>query len=105
MTIYKPTKEVTKTILTNNHFKYIDGYYSFRFPVYKSNKMTVLWGLINLDLENYACYINVVDNFNHTYPAYHNRIYGKNEVVDKIDLLINAQMKQFVKMKIVKVVK
>ena len=103
--IYKPHSNVTKDILKDNNFKYIDGYYSYRFPVYKSNKTIVLWGLISLDIENKTCYINVIDNSNNTYAAYHNRVYGRNEVVNKIDLLIKEKMNQFVKMKIVKVVK
>ena len=105
MTIYKPTKECTKEILQDNNFKYIDGYYVYRFPVYKYNKTPILWGQIIIDLESTTCYVSVVNNTNNVYAAYHNREYGKNEVLIKIDKTIETQISQLVKIKILKVVK
>ena len=35
---YKPHNEVTKEILRDNNFRYMDGYYSYRFPVLKHKK-------------------------------------------------------------------
>lgn len=101
MIIYKPHKTVTEEMLINNGFKNIDGFYSYKFPVYKDTKKTsLLWGVINLDLENKYCYVTVVNSANNIYAAFHNREYGKNEVVTKIDQSIAEQINKFVKAKI-----
>ena len=100
---YRPTKELTKEILKDNNFKYIDGCYLYRFPVYKYKKEPLLWALLYVDIENNNCAINVVDDRNNTYAAYHNRKYNcKNEVVEAIDRKIKAQINKFVKEEILK---
>ena len=100
---YKPHSNVTKDILKDNNFKYIDGCYSYRFPVYKHKKDTIMWCNLYVDVDNNLCNINVYDNNNNTYPAFHNRTYGgKNKVVESIDRRINTQLGILVKNKILK---
>ena len=100
---YKPNSNVTKDVLKDNNFKYIDGFYSYRFPVYKHKKETIMWCNLYVDIENNSCNINVYDQNNVTYPAFFNRIYsGKNKVVESIDRRINSQLGILVKNKILK---
>ena len=98
---YKPNSEVTKNILKDNNFKYIDGYYSYRFPVYKYKKETTLWCNIYINLDNNCCGYNVTDSNFNTYPAFFNREYsGINVVVQKAENKIKAQLDKLVKDKI-----
>lgn len=100
---YKPHSKVTKDMLKDNNFKYIDGYYSYRFLVYKYKKEPILWCNLYVDIENNSCNFNVMDNGNDTYAPFFNRRYGvKNEVVESIDRKINAQLGMLVKNKIIK---
>lgn len=98
---YKPHNEVTKEILRDNNFRYMDGYYSYRFPVLKYKKDTTLWCNIYINLEHKSCGFTVNDtNFN-TYPAFFNREYGGiNKAVEKVEEKINAQLGMLVKDKI-----
>ena len=100
---YKPHSNVTKDMLKDNNFKYIDGCYSYRFSVYKNKKETIMWCILYVDIENNSCAINVYDQNNFTYPAFYNRTYGgKNKVVESIDRKINAQLGVFIKNNILK---
>ena len=100
---YKPHSELTKDMLRDNNFKYVDGYYSYRFPVYKYKKEPVIWCNICMDLENKRLNLNVMDVNNNTYAAFYNRAYGgANKVVESIDKKIKAQLGVFVKNKILK---
>ena len=94
---YRPTKELTKEILKENNFKYVDGYYTYRFPVCKYKKELLLWASIYINLEHMTCAINVVDERNNTYASYHNRTYGRNELVEAIDKKIKTQINKLVK--------
>lgn len=94
---YKPSKGLTKEILRENNFKYMDGYYTYRFSVYNYKKEPLLWAVLYLDLDNMRCSINVVNDKNNTYPAYHNRDGCKNDVVDAIDKKIKTQINKLVK--------
>jgi hypothetical protein len=99
---YKPHNEVTKEILRDNNFRYMDGYYSYRFPVLKYKKDTTLWCNIYINLEHKCCGFTVNDtNFN-TYPAFFNREYGgtNHQVVEKVEAKIETQLASFVKDKI-----
>jgi hypothetical protein len=97
---YKLMSSVTIEQLKENNFRYIEGYYSYRFPVYKNKKDILLWCNLNVDFENKTCVINVTDSNNNTYSPYHNRDYGKNKVVESVDRKINQQMNIFIKNKI-----
>lgn len=97
---YKLVQSTTIEQLKNNNFRYIDGLYSYKFPVYKYQKDVLLWGFILVDFENKASSINVTDSNNYTYAAYHNRKYGRNKVVESIDRKISKQMNIFIKDKI-----
>lgn len=100
---YKPHSDATKDMLKENNFKYVDGFYSYRFPVYKNKKEPMLWCILYVDTENNLCNIHVADQNNTTYAAFFNREYGgKNQVVEQIDKKINAQLGTFVKNKILK---
>ena len=100
---YKPHSNVTKEMLKDNNFKYIDGFYLYRFPVYKHKKLPIMWCNLYVDVENNLCVINVYDQNNFTYPAFYNRTYGgKNKVVESIDRRINSQLGILVKNKILK---
>lgn len=98
---YKPHNEVTKEILRDSNFRYMDGYYSYRFPVLKYKKDTTLWCNIYVNLEHKRCGFTVTDSDFNTYPAFFNREYGGiNKAVEKVEEKINAQLASFVKDKI-----
>lgn len=100
---YKPHSDVTKEMLKENNFKYIDGIYSYRFPVYKNKKEPIMWCNLYIDTENNLCNIQVSDQNNTTYAPFFNREYSaNNQVVEQIDKKINAQLGVFVKSKILK---
>lgn len=100
---YKPVKNITKDILKENNFRNIDGYYSYRFPVYSYKKEPLLWAIFYIDLENSTCSINVIDNNNNTYAAYYNTTYGQNnKVVEIIHKKIETQLNIFIKNKLIK---
>lgn len=100
---YKLTSEATKEKLKENNFVYIDGYYSYRFPVYKYKKDILLWCLIYIDLEEKNFSVNVVKSYNNsTYPAFYNRKYGKNRMVESIDRKIKQQLDILIKDNIIK---
>ena len=95
---YKPNSKLTKDILRANNFKYIDGYYSYRFPVYKYKKTPVLWCNIYINLESNCCNYNVTDSNFKIYPAFFDREYGGvNKVVENIDRKIRTQLNIFIK--------
>lgn len=100
---YKPNSELTKETLRENNFRYIDGIYSYRFPVYKYKKEPILWCTLYLDIENNSCGLNVFDQSANTYAPFFNRNYGgKNMVVESIDRTIEEQINTFIKAGIVK---
>lgn len=87
---YKPNSKLTREQLLENNFRYTDGCYLYRFPVYKYKK----------DIT--SCDIAVVNSSFVTYAAYYNRTYGSNDsVVEAIDNRIEIQIKQFLKDKII----
>lgn len=101
--LYKLSSDITKRILEENNFKYVDGYYAYRFPVYKYKKEPILWCNIYVELEQKTCNVNVMDQNNNTYAPFFNRVYGgENKVVESIDRKINSQLGTFVKYKILK---
>jgi len=100
---YKPVKNITKDMLKENNFRNIDGYYSYRFPVYSYKKDPLLWATFYIDLDNFNCSINVTDNNGNTYAAYYNTVYGQNnKVVDIINKRIETQLSVFIKNKLIK---
>lgn len=99
---YKPNSELTKEILKENNFRYIDGIYSYRFPVYKYKNDPILWCILYVDIENNSCNINIFDQNNNIYAQYFDREYGNNIVVEDIDKRINLQFGFLVKKKILK---
>lgn len=100
---YKPNSELTKELLRENNFRYIDGIYSYRFPVYKYKKEPILWCTLYLDVENNSCGLSVFDQSNNTYAPFFNRKYGgKNMVVESIDKIIENQINSFIKAGILK---
>ena len=103
ITNYKPHSEVTKEMLKDNNFKFMDGIYVYRFPVYKYKKEPMLWCNIYVDIENDICNLQVVDQRNNTYAPFFNREYSANNVVvEYIDKRIASQIGVFVKSKILK---
>ena len=100
ITQYKPHSEVTKEILRDNNFRYMDGYYSYRFPVLKYKKDATLWCNIYVNLEHNCCGFTVTDSNFNTYPAFFNREYGKNKAVEKAEKKIEIQLNTFVNDKI-----
>jgi hypothetical protein len=99
---YKPNPKLTREQLFENNFRYIDGCYSYRFPVCKYKKETTLWGVFIINLETKTCDITVVNNSFDTYPAYHNRTYGSNNnVIEAIDKKIKSQINLFIKHEII----
>ena len=98
---YKPHFEVTKEILRDNNFRYMDGYYSYRFPVLKHKKDVTLWCNIYINLEHNCCGFTVMNADFNTYPAFFCRKYGgENKAVIKAEKNIEAQLNTFVKDKI-----
>ena len=98
---YKLHSKLTKEQLLDNNFKYIDGCYSYRFPVYKYKKETMLWALFIINIEESTYNVTVVNKSYSTYAAFHNRTYGSNDsVVEAIDNRINTQINLFLKNKI-----
>ena len=88
---YKPNSKLTKEILKENNFRYIEGVYSYRFPVYKYKKETTLWCTLYIDIENDSCNLNIFDQNNNTYAPFFNRTYGgENKVVESIDRKISV---------------
>lgn len=99
---YKPNSKLTREQLLENNFRYTDGCYLYRFPVYKYKKDITIWGIFIIDLETRSCDIAVVNSSFVTYAAYYNRTYGYNDsVVEAIDNRIEIQIKQFLKDKII----
>ena len=98
---YKPHSKLTKKQLFENDFKYIDGCYSYRFPVYKYKKETILWGIFMINLDTKSCDITVVNNSYNTYSAFHNRTYGINKIIENVDDKIKIQINLLVKNKII----
>lgn len=95
---YKPNPKLTREQLFENNFRYIDGCYSYRFPVYKYKKETMLWGILYINLEARTCDITVINNFYCTYASYHNRLYGSNnKVIKAIDKRVKTQLALFLK--------
>ena len=100
---YKPNSGLTKELLKENNFRYIDGIYSYRFPVYKYKKEPILWCYLYVDIDNNSCNLNVCDQNNNIYAPYFSRSYGnKNVVVENIDKKINAQINSFISSGILK---
>ena len=100
---YKPNSELTKEILEENNFRYIDGLYSYRFPVYKYKKEPTLWCTLFLDTENNSCGLNVSDQNNNTYAPFFNRTYSSgNKVIASVDRIIQITLSALVKDKILK---
>ena len=100
---YKPHSDVTKEMLKENNFKYIDGVYSYRFSVYKNKKEPIVWCNLYVDVENNSCNLNVMDINNTTYAPFFNRKYGcENKVVESIERKINSQLGTLIKDKILK---
>ena len=100
---YKSHSELTKEILEENNFKYVDGYYSYRFPVYKYKKEPIIWCNLYMDLESKRINLNVMDANNNTYAAFFNRVYGgENKVIESIDKKIKTQLGTLVKNNILK---
>ena len=100
---YKPHSDVTKEMLKENNFKFIDGCYSYRFSVYKNKKEPLLWCNLYVDIENNSCNIQVADQNNNTYAPFFDRRYcTNNEVVENIEKNIKSQFGTFVKGKILK---
>ena len=97
---YKPHSEVTKEMLRENNFKYMDGYYSYRFPVLKYKKDATLWCSIYVNLEHNCCGFTVTDSEFNTYPAFYRREYGRNIAVEKAEKKIEEQFNILVKNKI-----
>lgn len=99
---YKPHINLTKEQLFENNFKYIDGCYSYRFPVCKYKKETTLWGVFIINLDTQTCDITVVNNSFVTYAAYHNRTYGANDsVIEVIDKKIKSQINTLLKNEVI----
>lgn len=99
---YKPNPKLTKEQLLENNFRYIDGCYSYRFPVCKYKKETTLWGIFIINIEAKSCDITVVNNSYNTYPAYHNRTYGSNNsVIESVDKKIKSQINLFLKNEVI----
>ena len=100
---YKPHPELMPKVLIDNNFKNIDGYYSYRFSVYKNKKEPIMWCVLYIDLEGKSCGIQVTDQNNNTYAPFFNRTYStNNKVVESIDKKINSQLGTFVKKEILK---
>lgn len=101
---YKPHNEVTKEILRDNNFRYMDGYYSYRFCLsrYKKKK-TTLWCDIYINLEHNKCNFTVTTSDFCVYPAFFNRTYGENKIVEEAEIEIQNQLDILVKKKILKV--
>lgn len=100
---YRPHADVTREMLQKNNFKYIDGIYLCRFPVYKHQKDIVLWCILFLDIENNSCNIQITDTNNATYAPYFNRTYSVNNiVVESIDKKLQGVIGTLVKKKILK---
>lgn len=100
---YKLHSKVTTDMLKEKNFKYIDGCYSYRFPVYKDKHESIMWCVLYVEIENKLCSINVYDQNNNTYASFFNRDYGgTNKLVEDIDRRINAQLDTFVKWNILK---
>lgn len=100
---YKANSKLTREQLIENNFRYIDGCYSYRFPVAKYKKEVTLWGIFIINLDSKNCDITVVNSSFNTYPAFHNRIYGSanSQLIMDIDDKIQAQLNQFLKNKII----
>jgi hypothetical protein len=107
ITQYKPHSEVTKEILRDNNFRYMDGYYSYRFCLSKyKKKQPTLWCNIYINLEHNNCGFSVINNDGNIYPAFYNRAYGgRNKVIEEAEKKIQSQLDILVKQKILKVKK
>lgn len=100
---YKPNSKLTKEILKENNFRYIEGVYSYRFPVYKYKNQPIIWCIIYVNIEDSLCCLHVYDQNNNTYSQYFDRTYGgKNLLVESIDGVIEDQINSFVKAGILK---
>lgn len=93
--------DVTKEEMKKLGFRYDNEFddYIYKFPVYKYNKIPILFCKIGIDEETKHIWFNVYDN-NGLYMPYYNDEYGKNTLIPLIEERIE---KEFSKLGIRKV--
>lgn len=94
---YKLSKNLTALKLRKNGFR--NG--AYRCNVYKD----MFYFLMVIDEDNNDWSYQVVDKDNNIYAQYYDREYGINEVVEKIDKVINEVINEMAKEKILEVKK
>jgi len=93
--------DITKEEMKKLGFRYNNEYdgYVYRFPVYKYNKIPILFCKMGIDEETNQVWFNIYDN-NGLYMPYYNQEYGRNTLISLIDERIE---KEFSKLGIRKV--
>lgn len=84
--------DITKDAMKKLGFRY-DGEcdsYTYKFPVYKYNKVPVLFCKIGIDEETNQIWFNICDN-NGLYMPYYNEEYGTNMLIPLIDERIEKE--------------
>lgn len=84
--------DITKEEMKKLGFRYDSEYdgYVYRFPVYKYNKIPILFCKIGIDEETKQVWFRVCDN-NGLYMSYYNEEYGRNKLVPLIEEQIEKE--------------
>ncbi len=94
--------EISKKKMKELGFKYdlqLDKYI-YKFPVYKNNKVPLIFCKLGIDEETNCIWFNVYDLHDMLYAPYYNRTYGKNSVVPIIDKEIKKEINRLLSLPI-----
>jgi len=85
---------ISKTKMKEFGFRYDSKLenYIYKFPVYKNNKVPLIFCKLGINEETHAVWFNVYDSNDMLYAPYYNRTYGKNSIVPIIDKVIENEL-------------
>lgn len=87
---------ITRGQMKNLGFRYdhdLDDYI-YKFPVYKCDKVPLIFCKLGIDEETNRVWFNIYDANNTLYAPYYDNEYGKNALINIIDNKINQELKR-----------
>ena len=66
--------------------------YIYKFPVYKYNKVPLLFCKLGIDEETNRVWFNICDANNTLYAPYYNGEYGCNSIISDIEKVISSEL-------------
>ncbi|MCM1045271.1 MAG: hypothetical protein NC417_07150 [Candidatus Gastranaerophilales bacterium] len=87
---------ITKGQMKSLGFRYdhsLDAYI-YKFPVYKCDKIPLIFCKLGIDEETHRIWFNVYDANDALYAPYYNNEYGENELIDIIERKIGQELKK-----------